>query len=115
MLDFKSFVNENNSTDYKVGDTVLIRYWLTGDITPVKLIEKPAKNYFIVSHKILNQPLFNAPDHGVKKSDILGRYTGELVEPPFDPDKISTQNPNIRPNTSGIIPGWNSWNNDISF
>ena len=113
MLNFESFINENYTT-YKVGDTVKIRYWLTGDITPVKLIDKPSKNFFIASHKIENTPLFNAPDQGIKKSQILGKYKG-LVEPDFDENKISTQNPNIRPDTSGIVPGWNSWNNDIAF
>lgn len=113
MLKFKSYINENYD-EYSVGDIVLIRYWLTGDITPVKIIEKQTKNYFIVSHKIENTPLSNAPDHGIKKSEILGK-SKSVEEPPFDENKISTQNPNIRPNTSGIIPGWNSWNNDISF
>jgi len=113
MLDFKSYINENYD-DYSVGDIVLIRYWLTGDVVPVKLIEKVTKNYFMVSHKIEGSLLFNAPDHGVKKSNILGK-TRSVEEPPFDPNKVSLQNPNTRPNTSGIVPGWNSWNNDIAF
>jgi hypothetical protein len=62
MLNFNSYIKENY-TDYKVGDIVLIRYWLTGDITPVKIIEQKTKNYFIVSHKIEYSHVFNAPDY----------------------------------------------------
>lgn len=112
MLNFKSFVTESGD-NYKIGDIVLIRYWLTGDITPVKIVEEKAKNYYIVSHKIEYSKVFNAPDHGIKKSEILGTYKG--VEDPFNPENRTTENPRIRPNTSGIIPGWDSFSNDIAF
>jgi hypothetical protein len=49
----------------------------------------------------------------VKKSQILGLSKG--VADPVDFKQRYAENPNIRPDTSGIIPGWNSWNNDIAF
>ena len=119
MLNFKSYINENYTT-YKVGDTVKIRYWLTGDICPVKIIDNPTKNYFIVSHKIEGSSLFNAPDQGIKLSEILGMHQG--IETPFDNAKRLTENPTLRPDVSGLIPTWGSWNknmtntnNDMSF
>ena len=111
MLNFNSYINENYS-DYKIGDIVLIRYWLTGDISPVKIIEQKTKNYFIVSHKVEYSQLFNAPNHGIKKSEILGMYQDTQT---IDSTERKAENPRIRPDLSGSIPGWNSWNNDISF
>jgi hypothetical protein len=96
-----------------VGDIVYIRYWLTGDITPVKIVEKPSKNVFIVSHKVEKSQLFNAPNHSIKKGEILGLE--KSVGEPVNSTERYVENPNIRPDTSGIIPGWNSWNNDIAF
>jgi hypothetical protein len=98
--------------DYAVGDIVLIRYFLTGDPTPVKIINKKSKNYFIVSHKVENSPFYNAPDHGIHANEIISRYSG--VGDPVDATQRYIMNPNIRPDTSGIMPGWNSWNNDIN-
>jgi len=112
MLKFNSFIKES-SDNYTIGDIVLIRYWLTGDITPVKIIEEKTKNYFIVSHKVEYSELFNAPNHGIKKSEILGLYKG--IEDPFNPENRTTENPRNRPNTSGIIPGWDSFSNDMAF
>lgn len=112
MKKFEQFVNETNN-DYSVGDIVMIRYWLTGDVTPVKIIEKITKNNFIVSHKVENSSLFNAPNQQIKKTQIIGIHKG--VGDPVDSTARYVENPNIRPDTSGLIPGWNSWNNDISF
>ncbi len=116
MKRFSEFVNEawqQDKKSYMVGDIVMIRYWLTGDITPVKIIKRITKNNFIVSHKVENSSLFNAPDQEIKKTQIIG-----VVKPvgePVDATSRYVENPNIRPDTSGLIPGWNSWNNDISF
>ena len=69
MLNFKEFVNEkyqNTVKDYAVGDLVLIRYFLTGDVCPVRIIEKKSHSYYIVTHKVDGSFLTNAPDHGVK-------------------------------------------------
>jgi hypothetical protein len=112
ILDFSNFINEkyNKDLEFSVGDIVLIRYWLTGDIVPVKIIEKKTHSYFIVSHKVEGSNLVNVKDHGIKKNSILGMYKG--ISEPVDPQE--TMNPNIRPNISGIVPGWNSWNNDIN-
>jgi len=114
ILKFDNFVNERYEKtvkDYAVGDLVFIRYNLTGDVTPVKIIEKKSHSYYIVSHKIEGSHLYNAPDHGVKVDEIIGRY--QSVADIQGDDK--TQNPNIRSDTSGLIPGWNSFSNDISF
>jgi len=97
-----------------VGDIVMIRYWLTGDITPVKIKEKITKNNFIVSHKVEDSQLFNAPDQEIKKTQIIGVVRG--VGQPVDATARYVENPNIRPDTSGLIPGANSWtSNDIAF
>lgn len=110
---FEQYITEKyQKTDsYIAGDTVFIRYDVTGDIVPVKISKKLTKNNFIVSHKVKNSFLYNAPDHEVSLQDIVGRYTPDEEKIGLDP----TVNPNIRPDTSGLIPGWNSWNNDMSF
>ena len=114
MKKFDTFVNEQQINTPQVGDIVMIRYWLTGDITPVKIIEKKTKNYFIVSHKVEKSQLFNAPDHGIKKGEILGIQKG--VSDPVNSTERYLENPNIRPDTSGLIPGANSYpSNDIAF
>ena len=114
MLNFKEFVNEkyqNTVKDYAVGDLVLIRYELTGDPTPVKIIEKKSHSYYIVSHKVEGSFLYNAPDHGVQVDSIIGRYQG--VAELNDDEQI--QSPKMRPDTSGFVPGWDSYSNDIAF
>lgn len=115
LFTFEQYINESykSGNDYAVGDEVFIRYDLTGDIVPVKIIKKKTHNYFIVSFKVKNSHVFNAPDMGIKKEQIIGRYkeNGE----PIDTTDRYAENPNIRPDTSGMIPGWNSYNNDISF
>jgi hypothetical protein len=115
ILRYDDFLNERkkNDSDYAVGDIVMIRYYLTGDLTPVKIIVKKSKNYFIVSHKVQDSHLYNAPDHGVKGSEIIGRYKG--VGDPINTTDRDNENPRIEPDTSGVIPGWNSFSNDISF
>ena len=114
MKNYKNFVKESKTNDYMVGDIVMIRYWLTGDICPVKLITKITKNNFIASHKVQDSQLFNAPDQEIKKSQIIGLHTG--VGEPVDATSRYVENPNIRPDTSGLIPGANSWpSNDIAF
>lgn len=117
MKKFNEFVNEAKeigTNDLMVGDVVKIRYWMTGDITPVKIISKPTKNNFIVTHKVQDSELFHAPDQEIKKSQIIGVVQG--VGDPVDSTARYVENPNIRPDTSGIIPGANSWpSNDIAF
>ena len=117
MKRFNEFINEvkeEGTNDYMVGDIVMIRYWLTGDISPVKITKKITKNNFVVSHRVENSSLFNAPDQEIKKSQIIGTYKG--VGEPVDATARYVENPNIRPDTSGLIPGANSWpSNDIAF
>jgi len=126
VLNYNDFLNEKRTEcDYAVGDIVMIRYYLTGDICPVEIISKKSKNYFIVSHKVKDSHLYNAPDHGVKATSIIGRLQG--VADPIDTTERGTENPRIQPNVSGMVPGWDSWNgtgiqpgrssmsNDISF
>ena len=127
VLGYNDFLNEKRKTenDYAVGDIVMIRYYLTGDLCPVKIIEKKTKNYFIVSHKVKDSFIYNAPDHGVKESEIIGRYKG--VGDPINTTGRYAENPRIQPDVSGMVAGWGSWNgtgiqpgrssmsNDISF
>lgn len=113
MKRFNEYLNENKVHYYQTGDIVKIRYWLTGDITSVKIVEKKTDNYYIVSHKVKDGQLINAPNHGVSKTEIIGMVSS--VGDELDPTDNNNINPNIRPDTSGIIPGWDSWSNDISF
>lgn len=113
MLNFNDFINEKyqkSINDYAVGDIVLIRYYLTGDITPVKIVEKKSNSYFIVSHKVEGSFLSNAPNHGIKSSDIISKSAADEI-----PDQKDTMNPRVKPDTSGMIPGWDSYSNDIAF
>lgn len=63
LLEFKSF--------YNVGDIVLIEYWFSDIITPVKIVEKLSKVSYKVSHNVHNSKIFNAPDEIVKSKDII--------------------------------------------
>jgi hypothetical protein len=116
VFNYEQFLNEkyrNTDNDYAVGDIVMIRYNLTGDLCPVEIIAKKTHNYFIVSHKVKDSHLYNAPDHGIKSSEIIGRHRG--VGDPISTTDRKTENPTMQPDTSGIIPGGDSWSNDISF
>ena len=114
LLNYNDFLNERKTEcDYAVGDTVIIRYYLTGDLCPVKIIAKKSKNYFIVSHKVKDSHLYNAPDHGVRGNEIIGRTEG--VGDPINTTDREIENPTLQPNVSGMVPGYSSWHNDISF
>ncbi len=115
VFNYQQFINEQfkSTSDYAVGDIVMIRYYLTGDLTPVKIIAKKTHKYFIVSHKVKDSHLYNAPDHGIKLDEIVGRVSG--VADPINTTDRYTENPTLQPDTSGMIPGWNSFSNDISF
>ena len=72
ILEYKSF--------YKPGDIVNIQYWYKiimpnglPLITPVKILEKKG-NKFIVSHKISQSKIQNAPDETIKSSRIISNY-----------------------------------------
>ena len=71
---------------YSPEDIVTIRYWLTGDIVPVKIKEVLGKNLYLVSFKTQNNPLPNAPDLTIKKADIIGDYA-------LTNDPVSFRNP----------------------
>jgi hypothetical protein len=110
---YNDFLNEtykNTVEDYMVGDIVLIRYWLTGDISPVKILTKKTHSYYIVSHKVDNSFLYNAPDHGVNVKQIIGRYKKDM-------DDEIIKNPKLKPDLIGISPGSDSdsISNDIAF
>lgn len=120
MLKFKEYLlektNARYNNDYQVGDVVFINYWLSGDMTPVKLIEKKS-GAFIVSHKVKNSSFFNAPDHVIKIGDIVGRYQG-IDSPQFSTDN-RLNNPSFDPEVAGDIPKGASKDaypsNDIAF
>lgn len=118
MLKFSDFLIEKSESKYKkeysVGDTVFINYYLTGDMTPVEIIEKKGHGYYIVSHKVKNSHFFNAPNHGIKKDEIVGMYQG--VSEPVNSTERRLDNPTFDPDVSRSIPNWNSFNsNDIAF
>jgi len=116
VFNYEQFLTEkyrNTDNDYAVGDIVMIRYYLTGDLCPVEITAKKTHNYFIVSHKVKDSHLYNAPDHGIKSSEIIGRHRG--IGDPISTTDRKTENPTMQPDTSGIIPGNDSRHNDISF
>lgn len=73
------------SKDYAPEDVVTIRYWLTGDIVPVK-IKKKINNQYLVSFNVETNPLKNAPDILIKKGEIIGDYA-------LTNDPVSFRNP----------------------
>jgi len=90
---FKEFLNESNN-DYVVGDVVLIRYYLTGDMTPVKILSING-NKITVSHRDaakqgITTYFVNAPDQTINKYEIVSRYVG--VDTPVEPN-FKTMNP----------------------
>ena len=116
LFKYDQFINEEyrkDHNDYSVGDTVMIRFGMTGDLCPVKITAKKTHNYFIVSHKVEGSHVFNAPDHGIKSSEIIARTEG--VGDPINTTDRKTENPSMQPDTSGIIPGGDSWSNDITI
>jgi hypothetical protein len=56
---------------YKVGDIVLIEYWWSDMLTPVKIIEQISPRTFKVSHNITQSKIFNAPDEIISTGDIV--------------------------------------------
>jgi len=67
------FILEYKSFGYNVGDIVLIHYWETGHITPVKIVEKVGNKY-LISHNTNDSKIQNAPDEFVKRSEIIDLY-----------------------------------------
>lgn len=67
------FLCEFKSFRYNVNDVILIEYWATGDITPVKIIEKIGTK-FKITHNISQSKIFNAPDEIIKSTDIIDLF-----------------------------------------
>lgn len=65
ILEYKNY--------FKIGDTVLIEYWYNNMVTPVKIVEKVG-NKFVVTHKISESKIQNAPDQKIKSSQIICPY-----------------------------------------
>lgn len=102
ITSYDDFINETHNTqkEYAVGDVVLVRYYLTGDITPVKIIDKPSKNYYMVSHDVIGSHIGNAPNMGLKSSQIISKVNSSgLVLPTL--------------NTSPTVPNMNITSNDL--
>ena len=78
LENFTSFINE--TIEYKANDIVLIRYWVTGDIVPVKIKEVKAKNSYMVTFNVQNSLYDRAPDTAIKKSDIVGLRQGDVPQ-----------------------------------
>ena len=66
--------NHKVGNSYAVGDIVLIRYWETGDLTPVKITKILSKNSYYITHNIEGSLFRNAPDTTVKSTNIIGMY-----------------------------------------
>ncbi|MFW6009002.1 MAG: hypothetical protein ACOCP8_07040 [archaeon] len=76
VLSYKMFENKiNESNSYKRHDIVTIRYWLTGDVVPVKIKKSLGKNKYLVSFDVPNNPYQNASDMVVNRHEIIGGYS----------------------------------------
>lgn len=65
ILEYKNYFN--------IGDKVMIEYWYNNMVTPVQIIDKVGKK-FLVSHKISESKIQNAPDEKIKSSEIICPY-----------------------------------------
>lgn len=61
-------------SSYEEGDIVLIEYWYSDILTPVKVLEKVSSKSYKVSHNIKDSKIYNAPDEIIKSSDIIDHY-----------------------------------------
>jgi hypothetical protein len=59
---------------YKEDDIVYIQYWYNQIITPV-VIKQINKNKYLVSHKIEESKIMNAPDETISRKDIISKIT----------------------------------------
>ena len=66
LVEYKKF-------NYEPNDIVLIHYWYSDMITPVKILEKSGNKY-LVSHNISESKIHNAPDEYIKGSEIIDKY-----------------------------------------
>jgi len=88
MKNYLEFIKEN-SNQYCVGDVVLIRYWETGDICPVKIIKKLNNSYEITFQTGLGE-YQNAPNQVIKQYDIIG-IQKSIAEPALNTLDIKKQ------------------------
>ena len=109
LIPFKLFeksdeiaIREKPKNDYMIGDIVLIKYHLTGDITPVR-INKIYGQKISVSHQDVAKAGFDtnyrcAPDEVISRWEIIDRFYG--IDEPAEPT-VKTINPrfNIPDNT----------------
>jgi hypothetical protein len=98
LVQFKIF---ESYSDYNQGDIVLIRYKITGEITPVKIIKKYSKNSYLISYNTEDSLYHNAKDEAVNISQIIGPY--QQLDISGDNTRRVTQNPAINPKVDNII------------
>lgn len=55
------------------GETVLIHYWYSGMLTPVKILEKVGRR-LLVTHNIKGSEIQNAPDEYIKSTEIVDKH-----------------------------------------
>lgn len=73
-MNFKMFESKmNEGASYAPDDEVLIKYWATGELVPVKIV-KLDKGMAHVSFKIEGSAYPEAPDTDIKTSDIVSIY-----------------------------------------
>jgi len=58
---------------YKIGDKIVLEYWYNDMIVVAKIINIIGRKY-LISHKIDDSKIFNAPDEFIKSSDILSKF-----------------------------------------
>jgi hypothetical protein len=72
LMDYKMF--ESLSSKYKRGDKVVIKYYLTGDLVPVKILEDYGRKGYLVSFNVEGNPFQNSPNMRISKKDVVRPY-----------------------------------------
>lgn len=113
ILTFKMFESQNT---YNIGDVVFIKYYLTGDITKVKIINKYSSSSYLVSFNIEDSLFKGSNDQQITSSQIIGKFSG--VETPVNNKVMQhTQNPSINVNVGSMIAihGGDTISNDTNI
>jgi hypothetical protein len=71
ITEFKLFEKQY---DPMVGEYYQIKYFLTGDLVPVKIIKRNSNNTYLVSFDVEGSIAKGAPEASIKNSDIISPY-----------------------------------------
>jgi len=69
-----SFALFEKQYDPMVGDYFQIKYWLTGDLVPVKITKRFPNNTYLVSFDVDGSQAKGAPEMTIRNSDIISPY-----------------------------------------